>query len=172
MVFIVTGKQGEGKTTLLRMLVDQLKAGQIAVSGFYAEGTWKNDQRSGFSLNDIQSGLAKVLCQTGKKKSWLQYGRFYFDPSVIRWGEELLKKGLAGQADLFVIDEIGKFELEGRVWSPVFKKLIEQKKKVLVTVRETLVAEFIDGFSIDTYQLIRVGEPVEKITDRILDFLT
>ena len=41
----------------------------------------------------------------------MQYGRFYFNPLVFEWGNEIIKS--AGKDTILIIDEIGPVELNG-----------------------------------------------------------
>ncbi|MBN2639170.1 MAG: hypothetical protein JXR65_08805 [Bacteroidales bacterium] len=171
MVFIVTGKQGEGKTTLIRNVVSQLILNGILVSGFYAEGSWLNDVRDQFTITDFRSNDTKVLCVSENRDFWLKYGRFFFDPIIIEWGELFLDPAFNKASQLYVIDEIGKFELEGKVWNHAFKLLLRKNKNILISVRDRLVDNVVQHFSLHSYFIFHVSEPVDDISTKIQEML-
>jgi len=170
-VFIISGTQGEGKTTLLKEVISELRKSEISIAGFYAEGSWKNDQRDGFHLVDILSQTKKVLCTSEFQEGFEQLGRFYFDRNIIRWGKYLLELGIQTNASLFVIDEMGKFEMKGKVWHDPFFSLQSSGKPLLITVRSSLVEELADRFNIPQPVLFRVGQSSADIAERIISFL-
>lgn len=170
-VFIISGTQGEGKTTRLKELTSILSEGGIKLAGFVAEGDWKGWERNGFTLTDIRNGENSRLCTAKYTEGWLPLGRFYFDPKVIQWGEQLLLQGIKDQTDLFVLDEMGKFELAGNVWHDAFISLIRRKKTILVTVRTTLVCQFVEQFNLDKFQIFKVGDDKQKVVSRIIETL-
>lgn len=147
-IFIITGNQGEGKTTFLKQVLQELSWAGIKTTGFYAEGKWENNQRTAFEIVNVQGGEQRLLCCDKETAGFEKAGRFYFDPRTIRWGENLL--GKAGQRErcLFVLDEIGKFELAQKVWYPVFFSLLTEKRPLLITVRKEILEVVIQYFRI------------------------
>lgn len=168
-VFIISGAQGEGKTTRIKELSALLTESGGRLAGFIAEGGWEEGVRNGFTLKDIRSGENKRLCTTKNTEGWTSFGRFYFDPEVIQWGEELIRRGITDQADLFVIDEMGKFELAGNVWHDAFVSLVHDKKPVLVTVRTSAVNQFVAQFNLEDFQLYKLTDDKQQILNKILE---
>jgi len=127
--YLLTGKPGVGKTTLIKEVVKALgsKAG-----GFYTQEIRVNGIRRGFkivTLDGKEATLAHVTIRTGNRVS--KYG--VDTEGLDDIGIAALQKALLYK-DLVVIDEIGKMEL----FSPKFKetvlKIIRSNKKVLGTV--------------------------------------
>lgn len=147
-VFIITGHQGEGKTTFLKQVLPELNQSGIKTAGFYAEGRWENDLRTAFEIVDIRGSGQRLLCCDKKSPGSEKIGRFYFDPSAIRWGESILNGAKQEGGCLFVLDEIGKFELTGKVWYSVFFDLLAEKRPVLITVRKEILESLIQYFLI------------------------
>lgn len=170
-VFIISGAQGEGKTTLLNEVISILQKKDIYMAGFCAEGSWKNGQRYGFQLIDIVSGEKKICCTSDFEEGFEQLGRFYFDMNTIQWGEELLETGVETSASLFVIDEMGKFELKGKVWHNKFISLLNSQKPLLVTVRTSLLKQFIDFYGIQNSEVFSMGQDVKEIAEKIIQAL-
>lgn len=147
-VFIITGNQGEGKTTFLKRVLYALNEARIKTAGFYAEGKWENDLRTQFYIVDIQNNDRKLLCCDKGIPGFEKVGRFYFDPETIQWGENMLEQAKQEGWSLFVLDEIGKFELEQKVWFSVFFNLLTEKRPVLITVRKEILEAVIQYFRI------------------------
>ncbi|MBN2615160.1 MAG: hypothetical protein JXR71_05650 [Bacteroidales bacterium] len=166
-IFILSGGQGEGKTTRLGELLPLLEESGIRTAGFVAKGSWEGGMRSGFTLADIQGSVEKTLCTTQVTDGWIALGRFYFDPEVILWGEQMLQQGILNRADLFVMDEMGKFELSGNVWHPIFDSLLRNNKSLLVTVRSDFITQFIEKYTLENVQIFTTDDDLEQIVNRI-----
>lgn len=147
-VFIITGNQGEGKTTFLKGILSELKQAGIKTAGFYAEGKWKDNVRVKFDIVDIQSNHQRLLCCDEVTQGFEKVGRFYFNPETIRWGEDIITKAKSLERCVFVIDEIGKFELNRKVWYSLFYDLLQQNLPLLITVRKEILEQVIQFFSI------------------------
>jgi nucleoside-triphosphatase len=170
-VFIISGNQGQGKTTLLLEVIENLRRRGMSLAGFAAEGSWQGAQRHGFHLRDLNSGERQVLCTADFRERLEKLGRFYFDRQTIRWGVQLLKEGLQKEAKLFVIDEMGKFEMQGKVWHDVFLSLYKSRNPLLVTVRSTWVKSFSVQFGIDRPVIFTVGQSAEDIADEMIHLM-
>lgn len=165
-VFIISGKQGGGKTTTLTLVVNFLKKDNFNIYGFVAPGEWEDGKRKKFLIRDIRSGNQRILCQNIDKKGFEKYGRFYFDPQTIFFGEQLLHKAKPG--DLLVIDEIGRFEIKGNVWSKLFRKLIRNSQNpLLITVRDEFITKVIQEFGIKKHIIFQADEDVTLISGKI-----
>ena len=57
---IITGAIGEGKTTQVRKLVEELKAGNVSVR--YLPETAADGQTAGYDVVDIDSGRGRFVC--------------------------------------------------------------------------------------------------------------
>lgn len=147
-VFIITGNQGEGKTTFLKKVLFELNQSGIKTAGFYAEGKWKKDLRTAFEIVDIQSGKQRLLCCDKESPGFEKVGRFCFDPLTIQWGENILDKARQEGRCLFVLDEIGKFELNQKVWYSALLNILAEEHLVLITVRKEILEPLIQYFQI------------------------
>jgi len=128
-VYLLTGSPGTGKTTLIRQAIAKSK---VNAGGFYTEELRSNKIRQGFkivTLDGQEALLAHIEISSPYRVS--KYGVDI---------EALENVGVASihraikEADLIIIDEIGKMEL----YSPRFKeavlKAVQSSKKVLGTV--------------------------------------
>jgi nucleoside-triphosphatase len=128
-VYLLTGRPGTGKTSLIKQVVAQMK-GQAG--GFYTEEIRSQGVREGFrlvTLDGEQAILAHVNIQSPYRVS--KYG---VDVEALDGvGVPALERA-AQQCTLVVVDEIGKMEL----FSPRFREAVSQVvasgKKVLGTI--------------------------------------
>ena len=169
-VFILTGEQGSGKTTRLQEILNIFRKEDLPFFGFYALGYWENGIRSKFDLTDIISGEKFLLCQRktdGKTKN----GTFVFYPETIRKGESLLRYGMKNPDNLAVIDEVGPFELKGKVWDTILWELIKKQQPLLLTVREKLLKEITEHYNLKKVWIYPVRQPASVTAKDILQHL-
>ena len=168
-VFILTGKINEGKTTFARRLVENLVAGGLKPSGFFSIGNANDQTRHAYSISDIQSGAEHALCSAKPGKNKLKVGRFYFDESGVEAGRRIITDSLNQGNDLLVIDEIGPFEINDQGWAPAIEEAIKGYAiPHLWVVRESLIKPVIRKWTVgDVYVFNIANETVEEIAEVI-----
>ena len=167
-VFVISGAQGEGKTTLLKKVLGLLQKNGKSIAGFVAEGTWENDKRTAFTLVNIQSGESVLLCTTVAKDNWVKEGRFYFNREAIVLGEKWLEGSNTFQTNVVVIDEIGIFELNNKIWHPAFQKVLNQSNcQLIITVRKSIVENIIQKYTLENVEVFSVEDTAEEIVEKI-----
>ncbi len=164
-IFIISGKQGEGKTTLLMQVTALLKKQQIALSGFAAKGYWKNGQRDAFDLTDLQSGKTIPLCTRNINN---KHG-FIFRMDALQYGSLLLKPSHSKNKILFVIDEVGKMELKGEVWFLALHDLLKKgNNPILITVRDQFVEQIVKKFGLTNSKIFQLPVLPKTVVKEIL----
>ena len=112
-VYLLTGKPGTGKTSLIKETVADLEG---RAGGFYTEEIRSHGTRLGFRLITLD-GYETILAHTDFNKRF-QVGKYGVDvESLDRVGVSALRKA-AEQCDLVVIDEIGKIAGTGAISGP------------------------------------------------------
>ena len=165
-IFIISGAQGEGKTTSLIRVIEELRKDRIAVAGFIAEGEWEKGLRTRFYIRDVANTVKMILCQSEEDKAFEKQGRFYFNPEAIQLGAKLVQANEVKQ--LVVLDEIGLFEINGHIWAPVFKELISNADvPLIITVRDTFVDQVISTFNITRSEVFYCKIEPELIAKKI-----
>jgi nucleoside-triphosphatase len=128
-VYLLTGRPGTGKTSLIKRIVSQVKG---KAGGFYTEEIRSGGTREGFrliTLDGQQAVLAHIDIDSPYKVS--KYG---VDISGLeRIGIPALFQA-AEQGHLVVIDEIGKMELLSAAFKEAVSRLIESDARVLGTI--------------------------------------
>ena len=167
-VFIISGSSGEGKTNLLKEIVSTLEKQNVKVRGIYAEGQWENNSRSGHTLVEIGGKQRVNLCSTTYSKDWIKEERFYFNPDAINTGISILENLLAENPQLIVVDEIGPFELQGKIWADTFRKLLQSAScPILITTKQKLINPVVEVFSIFDYNEFPSSTNKDKVLKAI-----
>ena len=128
-VYLLTGKPGTGKTSLIKEAVAELEG---RAGGFYTEEIRSQGTRLGFKLVTLD-GHEAILAHTDFNKRF-QVGKYGVDvESLDRVGVSALRKA-AEQCDLVVVDEIGKMELFSADFREAVLEIIGGGKRVLGTI--------------------------------------
>ncbi len=154
---ILTGAVQSGKTTLAEALVKELRRHRQEVAGIIARGLWENGQRSGFDLVDIGTGRVTPLARR-KVVSGSSASLTGFDFFVAGWkaGKRALAVENCRQAEVVVVDEVGKLELAGRGWAPLLPALLSLTRPVHVwIVRESLLAQVRQIWKVPSTVVVR-----------------
>lgn len=116
MAFLLTGRPGCGKTTLIRKIVSSL---DVRAGGFYTEDVRSGGRREGFRLVTLD-GREAVLASV-HISSRVRVSRYGVDVATLDdVGVPALEAAVVG-ADLVVVDEIGKMEMA----SERFRRAVE-----------------------------------------------
>lgn len=157
-IYIISGAQGEGKTNYCLELVKQLKAKGESVGGIVAPGFWDGKSRSAFELLDLTSNKKIPFAQREYWKNWIRLKGFYFNPLAIKKGESILRLAIQ-ENDWIVLDELGKLDIEGHLWGPIFKELIQvQNKKWIISVRTAFVEDVIRHWQLQNEEVLHIKE--------------
>jgi len=168
-VYIISGKQGIGKTTMLKSIIGELQSKDVKVGGFIAEGSWKNGTRDGFSLLRIIDNYAIPLCQSKQEEGYFNLGRFWFNPDAIKIGEESLGIDMTRDVSIVVIDEIGIFELQKKVWYNSFLQILNERRiPLIISVREKIMKEVIKNFRLKNVILFKSDEDINSCSETIM----
>lgn len=172
-IYIITGKQGSGKSTLIREVVSGLRKKGITVGGILAEGTWHNNQRDRFELVNIRTNERINYLQRQPRAGWERIRHFYLNPEGQKFGEQALTTDRLKDAGLIVIDEIGPFELRGKGWALAIQKIFGKLNiPVLISVRESLVDEIIDKWHLNVDRIFKADKTssAQIVTDISISF--
>ena len=128
-VYLLTGRPGTGKTSLIKQAVSELK---VNAGGFYTEEIRSQSTRLGFKLVTLD-GQEVVLAHVSIP-SCFRVSKYGVDvESLDRVGVAALNQAVT-QRDLVVVDEIGKMELFSASFREAVLKIIDSGKKVLGTI--------------------------------------
>ena len=128
-VFLLTGRPGTGKTSLIKQAVAEFKG---KAGGFYTEEIRSQGTRLGFKLVTLD-GQEAILAHVDIHSRY-QVSKYGVDTeSLDRVGVSALQQATK-QCDLVVIDEIGKMELFSASFREAVSQVIGSGKRVLGTI--------------------------------------
>jgi len=178
-VLILSGEVAEGKTTFLSNLAVELKKEDISTTGFYAPRILIDGQTIGYNLTSVETGetvefirLTDMLMQhtegwsanlTGETsdqgKTGGRHGRFLINSDSFEWGKQILSPDNVRDKQVVMIDEIGRFELNGGAWGDSLENLLQMPDLCLIiTVRSNLVSDIVTKFGLNRYIQLQVAK--------------
>ncbi|MBU0488433.1 MAG: DUF2478 domain-containing protein [Bacteroidetes bacterium] len=154
-LYIISGSKGEGKTTFVAALAEELRKKGLRVGGILSLGFWENNERSGFEIQSLLTGEKMKLAGTKPVDGWAFFGRFYFNPEAIEFGKAELNKLLRETVDVVIIDEVGPWELKGGGWADALDKLTNEFQGTMVwTIRRNLDPIVLLRWKFTRFQLV------------------
>lgn len=129
---LVTGRPGSGKTTLVVEVVRRLGADGFKAAGFVTEEIREGSERKGFKVRDL-GGEEAILAHVDHKGK-PRVGKYGVDVGAFEGialrALEIGKK----EADLLVVDEIGRMELASPLFRAALDGIMRQPLPVLATI--------------------------------------
>ncbi len=148
LIYIISGNQGEGKTTFIKELAVELRNNGYQCSGFYAEGYWNQQVRSRFDIVEINGAYREILCNLSSEKGDLQYRHFFFKHQALKLGSNILENA-CGSRTITFIDEVGGLESENKGWADAIAKLLLNPPLAMIwTARKTFINDICGKFNI------------------------
>ncbi|MFO8052209.1 MAG: NTPase [Thermoplasmatota archaeon] len=131
----ITGLPGAGKTHALRKVVEMLEMEEIKVGGMITDSIKENDEKVGFMVQDLLTKEEGVLAHVNSPSEvrFLDYG-VNID-TLDNIGVRAIARSL-DNADVIVIDEVGKLEVESPNFVEVVKDALEADKPLLLTLHK------------------------------------
>jgi nucleoside-triphosphatase len=166
---LLTGLPGCGKTTAVVQIVQHLRAGQVA--GFYTEEIRRGGKRKGFAWTRL-NGASGVLAHVDIKSSF-KVGNYGVDVTGFEKDVVPVLDVAQTDAELFVIDEIGKMECLSDKFVAAVQDLFASEKSVLATVAQKgggLISEVKSCPGVHVFDLTRQSR--DKAIAEILQILS
>ena len=99
----------------------------------------------------------------------MRIGRFSFHKDAIEYGNDLI---LNDPSEIVMLDEIGKFEVDGFVWADLLKQLFDRNDLLLIiTVRDTFVELVKNHFNLKETRIIPCRTPVDVMMNQVLEVI-
>jgi nucleoside-triphosphatase len=166
---LLTGLPGCGKTTAVKKIIAGLDCSSVA--GFYTEEIRKNNTRSGFRFKRLD-GAGGILAHVDIK-SRFKVSKYGVDVAGFEKNVVPILDTEQSDAELFVIDEIGKMECFSRKFVAAVSGLFASDKSVLATVARKgtgLISEVKNYPGTQLFKLTR--ENRDKTVEEILQLLS
>ncbi len=129
---LLTGVPSCGKTTAVMKIIANLDPKKI--SGFYTHEIRENNTRKGFSWTRLD-GATGILAHVNTKSSY-KVGKYGVDVSGFEKSVVPILDVNHSDAELFIIDEIGKMECFSKKFVTAVRRLFASDKFVLATVAQ------------------------------------
>ncbi|MBI4735951.1 MAG: NTPase [candidate division NC10 bacterium] len=126
---LITGAPGSGKTTVIRGVIAGLP---VRAGGFVTEEIREGGERVGFRVSALD-GRAGILAHV-KAVRGPRVGRYQVDVAAFEDVGVAALESAIGQADLIVVDEIGKMELCSPRFIQALEAALASKKPLLGTI--------------------------------------
>jgi len=129
MTILITGKPGVGKTTLIQKVMQKV---ELSCQGFYTQEIRSTDSRLGFEIVTLDGKIA-LLAHVDHLTPY-RLGKYFVNMNNINRVIVPCIENAIEQAELILIDEIGKMELLSALFQKVVLKAVASPKKVLGTI--------------------------------------
>ncbi len=159
-VCIISGAVGEGKTSFLLELADELKNQGIKVGGFLSLRIMEDEKTTGYDLLDLRTNEKhSFLRSNSEEKGTNRIGRFTINNDGLNAGRQILAEANCNNFDVIFIDEVGKLELKGGGWANQLRKLLDSNNaRIILAIRKGSEYEMLAHFQILKYEIIPVGK--------------
>ena len=131
----ITGLPGSGKTETLLRIINLLEEEGIKVGGMITEPIVEKQRRSGFQIVDWLTKESMVFAHEDMK-SRVRSGRYGVNLAAL---EDLGIRALNDareNADVVVIDEVGKMEVESEAFTKAVVDTLDQDKSIIMTLHK------------------------------------
>lgn len=139
-LLLVTGPRGSGKTLWCMDLVGRAHARGLNLRGLISPSVFLNDRKIGIGLKDLHSGEQRRLAyRKGDEDGDIQTQDWQMVAETLEWGNSILEQ--VNTCDLFILDEIGPFELEHGIGLVAGLEIIDHAKEFpcVVVIRPSLI---------------------------------
>ena len=157
-ILLLTGGTGTGKTMALKQFLPELDSSGIRAGGILAPGRYLASGEKEFDL-ELIPGLKKYFLSTRiQYTGWQTIGGFRFNPEAVEAGLRHLKSLPLEHFHLYLLDEIGPFELDGLLWAPVIPELMDKGVPMIWTVRSSILEQVSSKWDFSHPEIISLEE--------------
>lgn len=129
---MVTGRPRSGKSTLVKRVVEKALGKGMKVGGIMTPELKEGNVRIGFLIVDVFTGESAVMAKSGK--GFPRIGKYVvYTENISRLGVNAIRRAVK-EADLIIIDEIGKMELLAGPFIDAVKYAVSSEKPFLGTI--------------------------------------
>lgn len=169
---IISGEKESGKSTILYNLSKYIKKKGYNVKGIIAKGLWKNNNRYGFDIYNIET--EKIIPFARLNPSNPNVDKFIFDEKIIEVVSKSLSIKKIKDADFIIIDEVGKKEIAGKLWSNKLYEIAKLEKPIHIwSVRDKFISKVQNLWKFDDdtiFKISSIDETLEKIKKHFFIF--
>ncbi|HVL88157.1 MAG TPA: NTPase [Candidatus Thermoplasmatota archaeon] len=131
----ITGLPQVGKTATLLKIVEKLEGRDVIVGGMVTEPFVENGKRAGFKIVNWLTKEEGVLAREGATGD-VRTGKYGVDLDVLETvGVTAIRQAIA-EAEVIVIDEVGKMEMESDTFCQAVKDALDTPKPLIMTLHK------------------------------------
>lgn len=131
----ITGLPQTGKTTTLTKVIRMLESDEKIVGGMITKAIIENHKRVGFKIMDWITKEEGVLAHIDNESKF-RVGSYGVDLDVLESiGVNAINKA-SDEADVIVIDEVGKMEIESDNFIQAVRRALETDKPMIITLHK------------------------------------
>jgi|GEM_PF-1291704 len=174
MLYILTGDIRSGKTTFLQALADLLRRRAVRVSGILSVRRFGADGSDGYDAVGLPSFGSVLLCADRKETGFFTREIYHFNPDGFAFGETVFDVAGHDGTEVFILDEIGPLEAEGKGWANLLGRLLKAGFPVVIVAMRRSVLDGItsgwDGLPFSVWDIAR--SDVNKMAGQIEEALS
>ncbi len=170
-ILLLTGGTGSGKTSTLKKLLPELESSGIRTGGILAPGRLLASGEKEFDL-ELIPGPGKYFLSSripaDSRSAWQTIGGFFFNPEALNKGLQHLRSLPGKQFQLYLLDEIGPFELKGLLWAQVLPDLLATGTPMIWTVRKRILELVLNKWGLKNAVVVNLeNEDPKKTKEQI-----
>ena len=155
MVYLITGKMNQGKTTRTIEIASKI----ISSDGFVSLKTMNQGNVVKFDVMKLSTKESKLLAVTKpyynkQFKVTQELGPYLFNDEVFNWVNSEILMMIDNHVKALFLDEVGKLEIDGYGFYQTIKQMLLADCDCYFTIRDHFIPMFIDQFKIKTYQIL------------------
>lgn len=162
MIFVVTGKRGIGKTTLVEKLIKEVEKEGIKVGGVITAG---QEERYFISVKDKK----QMPFFNDDDAKTVSVGKFSISHNALKFASKEIKSSIS---EVIFIDEIGKLEANCEGLYTETKALIDKQTKsvFVLVIREDNMDQILHCLDLDKRR-VRIIKIIERLDKQLTKFL-
>ena len=131
----ITGLPGAGKTHALRRVIEMLEQDEKVIGGMLTEPIMENNDRMGFNVIDWMTKEEGTLAHVNID-SKVVVGKYGIDLEMLeKIGVNAIHRAVE-EAELIIIDEVGKMEVESIRFIEAVRLALETDKPLILTLHK------------------------------------
>lgn len=131
----ITGLPGAGKTHALRRVIEMLEQDNKVIGGMLTEPIIENNDRIGFKIIDWMTKEEDILAHIDID-SKVVVGKYGVDIDILEKVGVPAIENAAEEAELIIIDEVGKMEVESIRFIDAVRLALETDKPLILTLHK------------------------------------
>ena len=153
-VGVITGGAGVIGTALAHAL----GSAGIKTAGILSPGRYLSPGKKEFDLELVPGGKKYFLSSRNSQPEWKALGNFWFNTKAVEAGLRHLTELKLQKSDLYILDEVGPFELNGLIWAPAIPDLMDKGIPMIWTLRQSILDQACKKWKLADPNIVHLSE--------------